>query len=956
MNQVQKIALNFSGEDELFFRSLYADWNQYWTTRLEKSTDRILEKYNNKLYTIEIEALDLQLGSMNQSDFNHYFLSKYEEALEDALLKHLHGNETLRTKKTETHQNRAELLFHFLLHGSFPWNTGTGIKSIDLLFLEVAEKDGKSLRSFFRTYGHYTSLQQRLVLQFNEKTLKIGVKIAAPGERHFILSYVELIQTRYQQLRAQQINPTQYHQTIWQVVYAYLLTNRSSFFNKKSFLEQTIRQLANRYLISYSELLQLLLLNNKKDSNYSVELLTLLTTLKKEEELNIRGKNDWKTWIQFMVTTEQDLLIRLKEEKNTLIQLLRKENNYLFLQLFQEPQLLKLVEITAPQQSSFVKVYIKELEQQKNQGMLQGKAGSEFRLVKWQILFPVLLDNSGSGFNRHYFVERVLQKVAAHYNLKMIELLRYLQKETSISRMDKELSTIFRELYLRFQVNAETSESIDSVRAITASAILRQLQSKKDISEEETEKWLAFLKNEPNRNVFLQQLSENEHRRLIRILYQQESRFILAYAVAISQQKNKGALQGKTSGNFKTLKWQFIHSVILEPQHQVFNKRYFIEKVIRKIAAHYNLKTEELTAFLYAETAKNGLEVPFELIKILTEIHQEQKQKQLKKEQSASEKTTEELPEMTSTEQFLIRHFGKEEHLYFLIRRLAQKTDFIRFIEPVLHIESALRQFMSSRLAISIDKKQLVLLLLRISMSHTHLNKADMLQKILVFFFSQLKEKEQQQLFSEQLEKTAETNPLLKKSMELDTEQEETIIVGKEQEEELIPEDEQQPLSFIGNAGLILLAPFLPRLLTLLKLTENGTFKDRDAQIKAIFLMQYAAFGTTEFPEYELQLNKLLAGFKTGIPMPRSIALTEHEMETTDGMLQGVVQHWNKVKTIEGLREGFLQREGKLDEKDETIELTVENKAYDMLLDAIPWNFKTTKFSWMEKTIQVKWR
>ena len=899
--------------------------------------------------------MDLQLGAIHQSDFNTYFLSKYEEALENEVLKHIHGNELFRATKTETHKNRADLLFRFLIHGYFPWNTGTGIKSIDLLFLEVAEKDGKSLRDFFRTYGHYTSLQQRLVLQFNQKTLKTGVKTVAPGESHFILSYVELIQTRYQKLREQEISPTQHHQTIWQVVYAYLLTNRSSFFNKKSFLEQTIRQLANRYLISYSELLQLLLLKNGKEKKYPSELLTLLTLLKKEEQQSISERNDWKTWLKFLITTEQDLLIRLKEERNTLIQLLRKDNNSLFLQLFQEPQILKLVEITAPQQSSFVKVYIKELEHQKNQGMLQGKAGSEFRLVKWQILFPVLLDNSGTGFNRRHFVERILQKVSAHYNLKMIELLRYLQKETGILRMDKELSDIFRKLYLRFQTNAETSESIDRVRAITASVIIRQLQNKKDVSEEETKKWLAFLKNEPNRNVFLQQLSENEHQRLIRILYQQQSRFILAYAAAISQQKEKGALQGKTSGNFKTLKWQFIHAVIMEPQHQVFNKRYFVEKVIRKIAAHYNLKTEELTAFLYAETAKNGLAVPFELIKILAEIHQQQ-QKQLKKEQPASRKVAEELTEMTGTEQFLIRHFGKEEHLYFLIRRLAQKTDFIRFIEPVLHLESALRQFIFSRLAVSIDKKQLVLLLLRISMSHTHLNKADMLQKILVFFFSQLKGKEQREIFSKRLEKTAETNPLLKKSMELDTEQEERIIAEKEQEEELIPEDEQQPLSFIGNAGLILLAPFLPRLFSLLELTENGTFKNRDTQIKAIFLMQYAAFGTTEYPEYELQLNKLLTGFKTGIPLPRSIALTEHEMETTHGMLQGVIQHWNKVKTIEGLREGFLQREGKLDEKDETIELTVENKAFDMLLDSVPWNFRTTKFSWMEKTIQTNWR
>ncbi|MCC8155256.1 MAG: hypothetical protein LIP01_14345 [Tannerellaceae bacterium] len=34
----------------------------------------------------------------------------------------------------------------------------------------------------------------------------------------------------------------------------------------------------------------------------------------------------------------------------------------------------------------------------------------------------------------------------------------------------------------------------------------------------------------------------------------------------------------------------------------------------------------------------------------------------------------------------------------------------------------------------------------------------------------------------------------------------------------------------------------------------------------------------------------------------------------------------------------------------------MDEKAYDILLDTIPWNFHTIKLSWMQKPIYVKWR
>jgi hypothetical protein len=56
------------------------------------------------------------------------------------------------------------------------------------------------------------------------------------------------------------------------------------------------------------------------------------------------------------------------------------------------------------------------------------------------------------------------------------------------------------------------------------------------------------------------------------------------------------------------------------------------------------------------------------------------------------------------------------------------------------------------------------------------------------------------------------------------------------------------------------------------------------------------------------------------------------------------------------LRESFLQRGGRLQRKGDAWQLAVETRAFDMLLDQVPWSYSTIKFGWMERVIYVDWR
>jgi hypothetical protein len=163
---------------------------------------------------------------------------------------------------------------------------------------------------------------------------------------------------------------------------------------------------------------------------------------------------------------------------------------------------------------------------------------------------------------------------------------------------------------------------------------------------------------------------------------------------------------------------------------------------------------------------------------------------------------------------------------------------------------------------------------------------------------------------------------------------------------------------FIKNAGLIILSPYLGMLFQKCGLTDSEGFIDEESKFKAVHLLEYAATGNTGKEEHELVINKLLCGMDVTEPVERNVTLTDGDKETVNGLLSAITQQWTPLKgtSIDGLRTSFLQRDGKLEEEEEQYFLKIEQKAFDMLLDQIPWNISQIKLSWMEKILLIEWR
>lgn len=162
----------------------------------------------------------------------------------------------------------------------------------------------------------------------------------------------------------------------------------------------------------------------------------------------------------------------------------------------------------------------------------------------------------------------------------------------------------------------------------------------------------------------------------------------------------------------------------------------------------------------------------------------------------------------------------------------------------------------------------------------------------------------------------------------------------------------------INNAGLVLCNPFLPRLFSLLQLTGENGFKDRSSTERAVLLLQYMLFESTDTNEHEPMLNKLLCGLDPGIPINCTLEISQSEKETMGQMLKGVIQQWGLLgdTSIKGLIDSFLVREGKLWHEEDAWHLEIEQKGYDVLLDSLPWSYSPVKYAWMKKPLYIKWR
>jgi hypothetical protein len=160
---------------------------------------------------------------------------------------------------------------------------------------------------------------------------------------------------------------------------------------------------------------------------------------------------------------------------------------------------------------------------------------------------------------------------------------------------------------------------------------------------------------------------------------------------------------------------------------------------------------------------------------------------------------------------------------------------------------------------------------------------------------------------------------------------------------------------FISNAGLVIVAAFLPALFQKLQF-YNGAIIQNNTQ--AVCLLHVIATGKKPNDELELVLPKILCGVHPeNFIDVRKFRMQQVWKNEIQEVLTSVIEYWNIVgnTSVDGIRESFLQRKGKLMYKESGWILQVEQQPYDMLLQHLPWNISMIQLPWMKQMLQTEW-
>lgn len=590
MITIGTLKLDLVADREPFVHDLYGRWDTFNRTSLEGIVDEILSRYDTEEELIRIESLDLDLGELEEDEFYEQFPCRLAERLDETFASYLRSKEEHpdRIAVVPIRQSWLEVFTYYMSHGYWPWLEEERLTLPELLD-KLVRTSSIELSHFLREKGKALTIRKRLVFQLDDIYQERLVHVVVPSESSFINAYARFLQDSYPEMKRPEIGKNDYRNAIWIILWGYLLSQDQGYFNRKQMVTYALRELSGYYSIYFVDLLGMLTYDLDKFASTRLFMPELLSLLK-DIRLETLSEKEF---------TKNLSLFSLKELKALLV---RREKSLTFLSGYNEEQIYQIVEQVIPAESPFVIDYARALDKEKELGMLEGKAGNDFRVLKWVFIFEVILGRSGSVYSRHQFVFSVLKELAAHYNLTVMELLGYFYRTLASGLLTAYQAV--RELIIALYLNA-----IDDSPAGISVYYPEDLKDR--------------LSNPGLCRCFIRFLREEQIYSVVEQTVPVESHFIIRYAQTLDKGKEQGRLEGRVGDEFRLLKWEFIFLVLFSAPLSAFSRKQFVRSVLGQFSAHYNITVRELISYFHEGTHGEHPWVPEELREIIDLLYED---------------------------------------------------------------------------------------------------------------------------------------------------------------------------------------------------------------------------------------------------------------------------------------------------------------------------------------------
>lgn len=543
MITIGTLKLDLVADREPFVHDLYGRWDTFNRTSLEGIVDEILSRYDTEDELIRIESLDLDLGELEEDEFYEQFPRRLAERLDETFASYLRSKEEHpdRIAVVPIRQSWLEVFTYYMSHGYWPWLEEERLTLPELLD-KLVRTSSIELSHFLREKGKALTIRKRLVFQLDDIYQERLVHVVVPSESSFINAYARFLQDSYPEIKRPEIGKNDYRNAIWIILLGYLLSQDQGYFNRKQMVTYALRELSGYYSIYFVDLLGMLTYDLDKFASTRLFMPELLSLLKDIRLETLSEKEFTKNFSLFSLEELKALLVR-------------REKSLTFLSGYNEEQIYLIVEQVIPAESPFVIDYARALDKEKELGMLEGKAGNDFRVLKWVFIFEVILGRSGSVYSRHQFAFSVLKELAAHYNLTVMELLGYFYRTLASGLLTAYPAV--RELIIALYLNA-----IDDSPAGISVYYPEDLKDR--------------LSNPGLCRCFIRFLREEQIYSVVEQTVPVESHFIIRYAQTLDKGKEQGRLEGRVGDEFRLLKWEFIFLVLFSAPLSAFSRKQFV--------------------------------------------------------------------------------------------------------------------------------------------------------------------------------------------------------------------------------------------------------------------------------------------------------------------------------------------------------------------------------------------
>ncbi|MDF2177184.1 contractile injection system tape measure protein [Aliiglaciecola sp. CAU 1673] len=237
MHKIRQVELDFDCSDVRAAQWFQQLGEQLFLTALLPRTEQIFDDYVGPLDDIEVnlQELTVQVPPFDPAKDCHQWLDQFEQALRAALPIRWQQKPSSTASPFDEPEQAIWLQLDSLIYGS-----ATSLHK----HWEALLAQGKLLVQQLRILGRRRSdLGHRLAAQLSPAMGQQLLAMLAPGEDQFILALFEGA-AKEEPNTTETVPLTFQQRLLWQLSFSYLLNDRGSEFNRKSFLNTLLSQLA----------------------------------------------------------------------------------------------------------------------------------------------------------------------------------------------------------------------------------------------------------------------------------------------------------------------------------------------------------------------------------------------------------------------------------------------------------------------------------------------------------------------------------------------------------------------------------------------------------------------------------------------------------------------------------------------------------------------------------------